>query len=115
MPSGRGYGRGFGFQGVSSPWPYIGRGRGSLSRCWGYSPPGGYYQPCGIRGFPGNQYPNHEDWYTRQGMGMGDLFSSPSSHDEEINYLRNQAQVLKDQLGWIDQRIQEIEKQKSKK
>ena len=29
-----GYGRGFGFRGGSPAWPYIGRGRGGLPRCW---------------------------------------------------------------------------------
>jgi len=33
---GRG-GRGFGFRGTSPPWPYIGRGRGGLPRCWAYT------------------------------------------------------------------------------
>ena len=29
-----GYGRGFGFRGASPAWPYVGRGRGGLPRCW---------------------------------------------------------------------------------
>ena len=32
MPNG--FGRGFGFRGWSPPWPYVGRGRGGLPRCW---------------------------------------------------------------------------------
>src|SRR4030042_1008031 len=31
---GRGSGYGFGFRGSSPPWPYAGRGRGGLPRCW---------------------------------------------------------------------------------
>jgi hypothetical protein len=32
MPNG--FGGGFGFRGWSPPWPYVGRGRGGLPRCW---------------------------------------------------------------------------------
>ena len=32
MPNG--FGKGFGFRGWSPPWPYVGRGRGGLPRCW---------------------------------------------------------------------------------
>ena len=29
-------GRGFGFRGWAPPWPFVGRGRGGLPRCWSY-------------------------------------------------------------------------------
>ena len=81
-----GYGRGFGFRGASLPWPYVGRGRGGLPRCWhpglggavSYPPPAPYW-PAPAR-------------------------------EEELGYLKNQADVMKSQLEDIERRIQEIEK-----
>ena len=82
-----GYGRGFGFRGASPPWPYVGRGRGGLPRCWhpgswgagSYPPPAPYYPaPAG---------------------------------DEELGFLKNQADVMKSQLEDIERRIQEEERE----
>jgi hypothetical protein len=63
MGRGRGFGRGSGFRGYSPPWPYVGLGRGGLTRGWAYNrtpgsmpyaPYGGYayqwaYPPYGMR------------------------------------------------------------------
>jgi len=81
-----GYGRGFGFRGVSPSWPYVGHGRGGLPRCWhpglwsatSYPPPAPYC-PAPVR-------------------------------EEELGYLKNQAGVIKSQLEDIERRIQEIDK-----
>ncbi len=81
-----GYGRGFGFRGASPSWPYIGRGRGGLPRCWHpglwgaatYAPPTPY-------------------WPT-------------PTREEELGFLKNQAEAMKSQLEDIERRIQEIEK-----
>ena len=35
MPNG--FGKGFGVRGWEPPWPFVGRGRGGLPRCWSYS------------------------------------------------------------------------------
>jgi len=80
-----GYGRGFGFRGASPSWPYIGRGRGGLPRCWHpglwgaatYTPPVSYWP-------------------------------APAA-EEELGFLKNQAEAMKSQLEDIERRIQEIE------
>ena len=81
-----GYGRGFGLRDASSPWPYVGRGRGGLPRCWqpglwraASYPPQAPYWPAPIR-------------------------------EEELGFLKDQADVIKSQLDDIERRIQEIEK-----
>ena len=81
-----GYGWGFGFRGSSPPWPYVGRGRGGLPRCWypglwggvGYPAPAPYW-PTPTRG-------------------------------EELGFLKDQANVMKRQLEDIERRIQEVVK-----
>ncbi len=80
-------GAGFGFRGSSPPWPYIGRGRGGLSRC---------------------QYPGLS--------GAAVPFSAPvpywtaPTRNEELGFLKNQAEATKQQLEDIERRIREIEK-----
>ncbi len=81
-----GYGRGFGFRGASPSWPYVGRGRGGLPRCW----------------HPGLQ------------EAVSNLPSTPywpaPVGEEQLGFLKNQANVMKSQLEDIERRIQEIEK-----
>lgn len=77
---GRGWG-GFGFRGASPPWPYVGRGRGGLPRCW---------HP-GLWGGAASYWPR-------------------PAHEEELGFLKDQAGVMKHQLGDIERRIQELEK-----
>jgi len=99
---GRGFGRGmgFGFRGASPPWPYVGIGRGGLPRC-GYflsgtgTPPARPYQPP----------------YYRQEMPTGRYtpFSPQMSREEELEYLRDQAEAIKNQLEQIDSRMRELE------
>jgi len=84
-----GYGRGFGFRGSSPPWPYIGRGRGGLPRCWHPGLWGGiapYAAP-----------------------GIAPYWSAPT-RDEELGFLKGQADVMKGHLEDIERRIQELEK-----
>ena len=83
-----GYGRGFGFRGAAPAWPYIGRGRGGLPRCW---------YPGLSTGF---------DPYTASWMSPG--WSMPSG-EEELGILRQQADDMKAQLEDIEQRIRELE------
>ena len=89
--TGRGIGRrggmGFGFRGTSPPWPYVGIGRGGLPRC-------GYF----LGG-------------TAQSPGMG-TYSQPATmtREQEISFLRNQAQAIRQQLEQIEQIIQELSK-----
>ena len=85
-----GYGRGFGFRGSSPLWPYIGRGRGGLPRClspglWEGATP--YATPWTAPYWP---TPNRE---------------------EELGALKEQADIMKQQLEGIESRIQELEKE----
>jgi len=84
-----GYGRGFGFGGTSPSWPYIGRGRGGLPRCWYPGPLVGatpYMMPLAAANWPA------------------------STGEGELAFLKDQADIMKSQLEDIERRIQEIEK-----
>lgn len=80
-----GYGRGSGFRGASPEWPYIGRGRGGLPRCWHSS----FYG--------GGAYPTQTSQW-----------SIPTG-DQEIGFLKNQADAMKQQLEEINSRIKVLE------
>lgn len=100
--SGRGFGggMGFGFRGASPPWPYIGRGRGGLPRC-GYfiggvgTPAPRSYSPSFYPGMPA------APGYAPYSPGM--------TRDEELNYLKDQAEAIKGQLEGIDSRMRDLE------
>ncbi len=87
---GGGGGSGFGFRGATPPWPYIGLGRGGLPRC-------GYYYSQGVIN-PADQV---NPAYTAGKTAVGS--------DEELNYLKYQAEVLKKQLEQIELRISGLE------
>ena len=102
---GRAYGRGFGagmgfgFRGASPPWPYVGIGRGGLPRC-GYffsgagAPANWPYQPlAGAQAAP--EYAPYSPQMTRE---------------EELNYLKDQAEAIKGQLEEIESRMRDLEK-----
>ena len=93
---GAGIGWGFGFRGYSPPWPYIGRGRGGLPRCWAYLPDD-YY---------GVGYPNPEELQSRGMPG----FWPPMPPEQEVTLLKNQAEVLRQQLEQIEARVKDLEK-----
>ena len=104
---GRGFGRGFrggmgfGFHGASPPWPYVGIGRGGLPRCgyffsgagapapWPYQPPPFYPEMPATPGYAP---------YTPQ-----------MTKEEELNYLKGQAEAIKGQLGEIESRMHDLE------
>jgi Family of unknown function (DUF5320) len=77
-------GMGFGFRGSSTPWSYIGRGRGGLPRC-------SYYL--------GN----------RVNTAFAD---SSATKGQEIDFLMNQAADLKKGLETIESRLRDIEASK---
>jgi len=79
-------GAGFGFRGASPPWPYIGRGRGGLPRCWHPGLWGAAAYPAPIP-----------------------YWSEPTG-EEELKFFKDQADLLKRQLEDIESRIQELEK-----
>jgi hypothetical protein len=98
---GRGFGRGmgFGFRGSSPPWPYVGLGRGGLPRC-GYflsgagTPPTWLYQP---------------PFY---GRSTAPRYAPPATsitREEELGYLKEQADAIKAQLEQIDSRMRDLE------
>lgn len=88
------YGRGFGFRGWSPGWPYVGRGRGGLPRCWAYGP-----------------YPYGADF----GLGYSGPtpWTGPPSMppEDEKQMLQDQVAFLKDQMDQISKRIKELEKE----
>jgi len=93
---GSGGGMGFGFRGASPPWPYVGRGRGGLPRC-GYflsgagAPLPAFYGQPAAPGYP--------------------PFTPPTS-EEELGYLKSQAEAIKGQLGEIESRMHDLEAEK---
>lgn len=94
---GPGGGMGFSFRGASPDWPYIGRGRGGLPRCGYFSSSAGATSPrvANFQGMPaagGNPAP---------GSGI--------TKDEELEYLRNQAEAMKEQLENIESRMRDLE------
>ena len=104
--SGRGFGggMGFGFRGSSPPWPYVGRGRGGLPRCGyyvggaGVLAPGSYQPPPFYSGMPSDPgYAPHSPRMTRE---------------EELNYMKDQAEAIKGQLGEIESRMHDLEADK---
>lgn len=82
-----GFGRGFGFRGASPPWPYIGRGRGGLPRCW---------YP-GLWGVWTYGYPYGYQGYTKE---------------QELSYLKSQADLIREELNQIEARIRQLESEK---
>jgi len=84
--SGAGGGMGLGFRGSSPPWPYVGRGRSGLPRCV---------------------------YYTGTSAVAGPAPSAAQmTREEELNYLKNQAQALKNNLERINSRVQDLESKK---
>jgi len=79
-----GYGRGFGFRGASPPWPYIGRGRGGLPRCW----------------YPGTAFP----------YAPGPMSYAPGvTREQELGFLREEAEAIKRHMEDVEARIKELE------
>ena len=126
MPNGygRGFGRrggwGFGFRGSSPPWPFVGIGRGGLPRC-GYflsgaagmpAPPGypSYGSPWTTPYYGGMAYPGAMP-YGYGGAPMGvNPFAPQMTREQELDFLRSQAEAIKEQLEQIDARIKELER-----
>jgi len=106
---GRGFGRGigggmgFGFRGMSPPWPYVGLGRGGLPRC-GY-----FFSGAGVPA----PWPYHRPLYTGIPAAPGYVPYSPQmTRDEELNYLKDQAEAVKEQLEDIESRMRDLEAEK---
>ena len=101
MPNGfgRGFGfrggMGFGFRGASPPWPYVGRGRGGLPRCWHpgtvTAPP---YAPAAYGGYPA--------WEATP-------YSTQMTPERGIDFLKEEANAIGRQLEEIEGRIKELQ------
>jgi hypothetical protein len=102
---GYGQGMGFGFRGSSPAWPYLGIGRGGLPRCWAY---GGYGGP--VPGYAPGPYPAAPG---PRAFGWGS-YGAPFSEEDEVRFLKDQAEMIRKELENIEARIQELEKEKSK-
>jgi len=101
---GRGFGRGLGFRGASPPWPYIGRGRGGLPRCWYPEAvmPGSVPHPIhGDVGIP-PLYSGYPAWGTAP-------YSPQMTREQELDFLKEEADAAKGQLEEIEARIKELE------
>ena len=98
------------------PWgPPMGMGY-PMTGGWGY-PYGGmgqmpYYPPPGGYGTPGMSPYGQPDYPPPGGYGAPGMspFGPPMAPEQEINFLRDQAQMLKQQMDQIDARIKELEK-----
>jgi hypothetical protein len=121
------YGRGFGFRGWSPAWPFVGRGRGGLPRCWAYGANWGasYANPNWVGTYPhpflGDWDPYEMDYlpYSQfypeypQAMGAwGSYYESPMTTGEgEQKWLKSQAESIRQQIDQIKNRISELEKE----
>ncbi len=117
-----GGGWGFGFRGSSPPWPFVGLGRGGLPRC-GYflsgaagAPPAYWPSPYpsgawAYGGYPaGAAYPGTPAGTTAPGLGVNP-YAPPLTPEQELDFLRGQAEAIKSELEQIQNRIQELEKE----
>ena len=129
MPNGfgRGFGRGgwgFGFRGSSPPWPYVGLGRGGLPRC-GYFlsgaagvpiPPAysAYGGPSGVPYHGEMAYPEAMPYgYAGAPMGVAPgayPYAPQMTREQELDFLRSQAEALENELGVITKRLEELRK-----
>jgi hypothetical protein len=122
MPNGfgRGFGfrggMGFGFRGSSPPWPYVGLGRGGLPRC-GYffggaagAPVGWPYQQPPYPASPGFGFgQSPAPFYTGASPTPGAApFAPQMTPEQELGFLRDQAETIKGQLEQIEARIQQL-------
>jgi hypothetical protein len=113
-------GMGFGFRGSSPPWPYVGIGRGGLPRH--------AYFLSGAMGAPA-QWPYQQAPYPESpGVGFGQGYYSPYTAappafgnvpfgqqltpEQELDFLRNQAEAINEQLEQIESRMHELESEK---
>jgi hypothetical protein len=90
---------GFGFRGASPPWPYVGIGRGGLPRC-------GYF--FSGAGAPAS-WPYQPPFYGQPAAPGYTPFMPQMTREEELDYLRDQAEAIKEQLEQIESRMQGLE------
>ena len=93
-------GMGFGFRGSSPPWPYVGIGRGGLPRH--------EYFFSGAMGAPA-QWPYQQTPYTAASPAFG---NAPITKEQELDFLRSQAEAIGEQLEQIETRMRDLESEK---
>ena len=130
MPNGFGGGRGvgfgfrggmgFGFRGNSPPWPYVGLGRGGLPRC-GYFSSGAAGTPAA---WPYQRFPYPVDPGFTAGQtaypfpatmppAPGTMpFGPQVTPEQELDFLKDQAEAIKGQLEQIAARMRDLESEK---
>ena len=118
MPNGFGRGGwGFGFRGSSPPWPFVGLGRGGLPRC-GYffsgaagipAPP--TYPFYGATPYGGNPYAASMPYggYSGAPYPGADPYAPQMTREQELDFLKSQAEAIRGELEQIDARIKELE------
>ena len=79
------YRHGFGFRGASPPWPYVGRGRGGLPRCWYPGATAFPYAPSPVPYTPG------------------------VTREQELSFLKDEAEAIRRHMEDIEARIKELE------
>jgi len=104
---GFGRGMGFGFRGSSPPWPFVGLGRGGLPRC-GYFLSGATGVPAAWP-YPQTPYPYYEAAPPVSGAAP---FAPQMTKEQELDFLKNQAQAMKAQLEQIETRMRDLESEK---
>lgn len=97
------YGYGYGFRGWSPPWPYVGRGRGGLPRCWYFGPP---VAPPYWPGMQVGQVPYPP--YAAPFYGAPP-YAPQMTREQELDFLKEQAEAVKEQLAEIEARIGQLE------
>ena len=126
------FGRGFGFRGWSPAWPFVGRGRGGLPRCWAYGAnwDASYANPNWFGGYPppypggwgpfGMNYPFYSQFYPGYPQTMDTWESSYESHpyesrmmtgEGEKEWLKRQAESISQEIDQIKNRISELERE----
>jgi len=90
------YGYGFGFRGASPPWPYLGRGRGGLPRCW-------HPDVCSAPAYwaGGVAYPPYAAPRAPTAPEAG--------RERELQFLRQEAAAAKEALDSMEAKIRELE------
>ena len=112
-------GMGFGFRGSSPPWPYVGIGRGGLPRH--------EYFTSGAMGAPAQGPYQQAPYPVSPGFGAGQgtyppyaaspafgsaPFTPQVTPEQELDFLKNQAEGIKGQLEQIETRMRDLESEK---
>ena len=114
MPNGFGGGRGggfgfrggmgFGFRGSSPPWPYVGIGRGGLPRH--------EYFLSSTTGAPA-QWLYQQAPYAAASPAFGNApFVPQVTPEQELDFLKNQAEAIGEQLEQIETRMHSLESER---